>query len=182
MYGRLLEDRIVFVGSKIDDLVANSIVNKLLVLHATDATGDIFLYINSPGGGVEQTMAIYDAMQYVSCDVGTICLGLAAGMAQLLLCAGAPGKRYALPHSRICLCAPSLPQQNDEVDVVERPDQAAQFLCIRRVWAECMARHTGHKVEQIEADSDRGRWFTSEEAKSHGIIDHIIQPSHQVPR
>jgi ATP-dependent Clp protease protease subunit len=177
VYGRLLKDRIVFLGSQVDDATANLICAQLLLLQSEDPDKDVFLYINSPGGSVSAGMAIYDTMQFLSCDVGTICLGLAASMGQFLLCAGAPGKRYALPHSRVLMHQPSGRMEGAAVDIAIH---AEQIKYTKRVMAERIAQHTGQRVEQIETDFDRDRWFTAEEAKNYGIIDHVISRSRQV--
>ena len=177
VYGRLLKDRIVFLGSQVDDATANLICAQLLLLQSEDPDKDVFLYINSPGGSVSAGMAIYDTMQFLSCDVGTICLGLAASMGQFLLCAGTPGKRYALPHSRVLMHQPSGRMEGAAVDIAIH---AEQIKYTKRVMAERIAQHTGQKVEQIETDFDRDRWFTAEEAKNYGIIDHVITRSRQV--
>ena len=177
VYGRLLKERIVFLGSQVDDPAANLICAQLLLLQSEDQEKDIYLYINSPGGSVSAGMAIYDTMQYVSNDVGTICLGLAASMGQYLLCAGTPGKRYALPHSRVLMHQPSGRMEGAAVDIAIH---AEQIKYTKRVMAERIAQHTGQTVEQIELDFDRDRWFTAEEAKVYGIIDHVITRSRQV--
>jgi ATP-dependent Clp protease protease subunit len=177
VYHRLLKDRIIFLGSQVDDPTANLICAKLLLLQSEDPDRDIYLYINSPGGSVSAGMAIYDTMQYVSSDVGTICLGLAASMGQFLLCAGTPGKRYALPHSRVLMHQPSARMEGAAVDIAIH---AEQIMYTKRIMAERIAEHTGQKVEQIELDFDRDRWFTATEARDYGIIDHVIQKSRQV--
>lgn len=181
VYERLLAERIVFLGTQLDDALSDLIVSQILLLSSTDLSRDIYLYINCPGGWAKAAMAIYDAMHYVDCDVGTICHGLAAGAGHLLLCAGAPGKRYALPHSRICMRAPSFPPGSNDVDAVPQRRHTEQLVYIKRIWADLIAQHTGHKVEQIEADFDRDRWFTPDEARAYGIIDHVIERSRQVP-
>jgi len=172
VYARLLKERIVFLGTQVDDNAANLICAQLLLLQSEDEQKDIYLYINSPGGSVSAGMAIYDTMQYVSCDVGTICMGLAASMGQFLLCAGQPGKRYALPHSRVLMHQPSAQMQGAAVDIAIH---AEQIVYTKRVMAERIAEHTGQKVEQIEVDFDRDRWFTAQEASDYGIIDQVIQ-------
>jgi ATP-dependent Clp protease protease subunit len=172
VYARLLKERIVFLGTQVDDNAANLICAQLLLLQSEDEDKDIFLYINSPGGSVSAGMAIYDTMQYVSCDVGTICMGLAASMGQFLLCAGQPGKRYALPHSRVLMHQPSAQMQGAAVDIAIH---AEQIIYTKRVMAERIAQHTGQKVEQIEIDFDRDRWFTAIEAREYGIIDQVIE-------
>ncbi|HET6874890.1 MAG TPA: ATP-dependent Clp protease proteolytic subunit, partial [Acidimicrobiales bacterium] len=167
IYNRLLRERIVFLGTQVDQNSANLICAQLLLLEAEDAERDIALYINSPGGSVTDGLAIYDTMQYVRCDVATICVGLAASMGQFLLCAGAPGKRYALPHSRILMHQPSGQMQGQAADIAI---QAEQIVYLKRMMAERIAFHTGQPVERIEADSDRDRWFTAEESREYGFI------------
>jgi ATP-dependent Clp protease protease subunit len=169
-----LKERIVWLGSTVDQAMANSICAQLILLEAEDHERDISIYINSPGGSVTDGLAIYDTMQYVRCDVATICLGLAASMGQFLLCAGAPGKRYALPHSRILMHQPSGAMQGQATDIAI---QAEQIVYLKRMMAERIALHTGQPVERIEADSDRDRWFTAEEAREYGFIDHVIDRS-----
>ena len=171
VYTRLLKERIVFLGSQVDDASANLICAQLLLLQSEDPDRDIYLYINSPGGSVSAGMAIYDTMQYVSCDVGTICLGMAASMGQFLLCSGTAGKRYALPHSRILMHQPSAGFQGTAADIAI---QAEQIIYMKRQLAERIAHHTGQPVERIEEDSDRDRWFTAEEAVAYGFVDKVI--------
>ncbi len=172
VYARLLKERIVFLGTQVDDNAANLICAQLLLLQSEDEERDIYLYINSPGGSVSAGMAIYDTMQYVSCDVGTICMGLAASMGQFLLCAGQPGKRYALPHSRVLMHQPSAQMQGAAVDIAIH---AEQIIYTKRIMAERIAEHTGQTVDQIEIDFDRDRWFTAVEAREYGIIDKVIE-------
>ena len=174
IYHRLLRERIVFLGTQVDQTSANVICAQLLLLEAEDRERDISLYINSPGGSVTDGLAIYDTMQYVRCDVSTICLGLAASMGQFLLCAGAPGKRYALPHSRILMHQPSGQMQGQAADIAI---QAEQIIYLKRMMAERIAQHTGQPIERIEADSDRDRWFTAQEALDYGFIDRVIDRS-----
>jgi ATP-dependent Clp protease, protease subunit len=174
VFQRLLKERIIFLGSAIEETVANQVCAQLLLLAAEDGERDIALYINSPGGSVTDGLAIYDTMQYVSCDVSTICVGLAASMGQFLLCAGAPGKRFALPHSRILMHQPSGQMQGQAADIAI---QAEQIVYLKRMMAERIAFHTGQPVERIEADSDRDRWFTAEEAREYGFIDRVIEHS-----
>ncbi|KAA0236114.1 MAG: ATP-dependent Clp protease proteolytic subunit [Acidimicrobiales bacterium] len=171
MYHRLLKDRIVFLGTEVSDDLANYITAQMLYLEGQDKEKDIWLYINSPGGSVTAGMAIYDTMQFVNPDVGTICMGLGASMGQFLLCAGAAGKRYALPHARIMMHQPMGGVQGQASDIAI---QAEQMAYTKRLMAERIAHHTGQDVEQVIADSDRDRWFTAEEAKDYGIIDHVI--------
>jgi ATP-dependent Clp protease protease subunit len=174
VFQRLLKERIIFLGSAIDETVANQVCAQLLLLAAENSERDIALYVNSPGGSVTDGLAIYDTMQYVSCDVSTICVGLAASMGQFLLCAGAPGKRFALPHSRILMHQPSGQMQGQATDIAI---QAEQIVYLKRMMAERIAFHTGQPIERIEADSDRDRWFTAEEAKDYGFIDRVIEHS-----
>jgi|SRR5579862_1536378 len=174
VYQRLLKERIIFIGSAIDQNTANTVCAQLILLEAEDQERDISLYINSPGGSVTDGLAIYDTMQYVGPDVSTICVGLAASMGQFLLCAGAPGKRFALPHSRILMHQPSGAMQGQAADIAI---QAEQIVYLKRMMAERIAYHTGQPVERIEADSDRDRWFTAEEAREYGFIDYVIDRS-----
>ena len=174
IFQRLLKERIIFLGSTVDQAVANQVCAQLLLLAAEDAEKDINLYVNSPGGSVTDGLAIYDTMQYVSCDVSTICVGLAASMGQFLLCAGAPNKRFALPHSRILMHQPSGQMQGQATDIAI---QAEQIVYLKRMMAERISLHTGQPIERIEADSDRDRWFTAEEARDYGFIDQVIDRS-----
>ena len=171
IYNRLLKDRIVFLGTEVNDDIANFITAQLLYLEGVDDSKDIWLYINSPGGSVTAGMAIYDTMQFVQPRVGTICLGLGASMGQFLLCAGEPGMRFALPHARILMHQPLGGVQGQATDIAI---QAEQMAYTKRLMAERIAHHTGQSVDQITADSDRDRWFTAEEAKDYGIIDKVI--------
>jgi ATP-dependent Clp protease protease subunit len=172
VFQRLLKERIIFIGTAIEETVANLVCAQLLLLSAEDHERDIHIYINSPGGSVTDGLAIYDTMQFVACDVRTTCVGLAASMGQFLLCAGAPGKRYALPHSRILMHQPSGQMQGQAADIAI---QAEQIVYLKRMMAERIAFHTGQPVERIEADSDRDRWFTADEAKEYGFIDQVIE-------
>ncbi|HEV2361252.1 MAG TPA: ATP-dependent Clp protease proteolytic subunit [Acidimicrobiales bacterium] len=174
IYQQLLRERILFLGSVVDQTSSNQICAQLLLLEAENPERDISLYINSPGGSVTDGLAIYDTMQYVRCHVSTICLGLAASMGQFLLCAGEPGKRYALPHSRILMHQPSGQMQGQAADIAI---QAEQIVYLKRMMAERIAEHTGQPVERIEADSDRDRWFTAQEALDYGFIDKVIERS-----
>ena len=173
---RLLRERIVFLGSVVDQQAANTLCAQLLLLEAEDPERDISLYINSPGGSVTDGLAIYDTMQYVSCDVRTICVGMAASMGQFLLCAGAAGKRYSLPHSRFLMHQPLIGGtfQGQASDIAI---QAEQIVFMKRMLAERIAFHTGQDIEKIEADSDRDRWFTAAEALEYGFIDAVIDRS-----
>jgi ATP-dependent Clp protease protease subunit len=178
VFNRLLRERIIFLGSEVRDDMANTICGQILLLAAEDPERDIFLYINSPGGSVSAGMAIYDTMQFVQNDVGTIAMGLAASMGQFLLCAGAPGKRYALPHARVMMHQPSGGIGGTASDIAI---QAEQMLYTKKLMQERIAFHTGQTVDQIEADSDRDRWFTAEEAKEYGFVDHVVSGALQVP-
>jgi ATP-dependent Clp protease protease subunit len=178
VYERLLRERIVFLGSQVDDPIANQICAQLLLLSAEDPDRDIFLYINSPGGSVSAGMAIYDTMQFVTNDVATVAVGLAASMGQFLLCAGAKDKRYATPHARIMMHQPSGGIGGTASDIAI---QAEQMLYTKKVMQERIAFHTGQTVEQIEADSDRDRWFTADEAKAYGFVDQVVARANQVP-
>ena len=178
VYERLLRERIVFLGSQVDDPIANQICAQLLLLAAEDPERDIYLYINSPGGSISAGMAIYDTMQFVTNDVATVAMGMAASMGQLLLCSGTAGKRYALPHARIMMHQPSGGMGGTAADIAI---QAEQMLYTKRMFQERVAFHTGQDQAQIEADSDRDRWFTAEEAKNYGFIDKVITGATQVP-
>ncbi|MSV44840.1 MAG: ATP-dependent Clp protease proteolytic subunit [Actinobacteria bacterium] len=177
VYNRLLKERIIFLGSVVEDSMANAICAQILLLAAEDPDKDIFLYINSPGGSVTAGMAIYDTMQYVNNDVATVGMGLAASMGQFLLCAGAAGKRYATPHARIMMHQPSSGIGGTATDI---KIQAEQIGFTKKKMAELIAMHTGQKLETITADSDRDRWFTAEEAKEYGFVDHVVQSAVQV--
>ena len=178
VYNRLLKERIIVLGSEVTDQVANRICAQLLLLAAENPERDINLWINSPGGSVYSGMAIYDTMQFVANDVATVGMGMAASMGQLLLCAGAKGKRIALPHARIMMHQPSGGIGGTAADIAI---QAEQMLYTKRMFQERVAFHTGQSREQIEADSDRDRWFTAEEAKDYGFIDKVISGATQVP-
>ena len=170
IYNRLLKDRIIILGTDVNDDIANIVCAQMLYLEGEDDAKDIWLYVNSPGGSVTAGMAIYDTMQFIGCDVATICMGLAASMGQFLLCAGAPGKRFALPHARIMMHQPSGGVRGQASDIAI---QAEQLIYIKRLMAERIAHHTGQTVEQVQEDSERDRWFTAEQAKDYGIIDHV---------
>lgn len=171
VYERLLRERIIFLGTQVDDEIANKLCAQILLLSAEDPTRDISLYINSPGGSVTAGMAIYDTMQFVPCDVATYGMGLAASMGQFLLAAGAKGKRYALPHARIMMHQPSAGIGGTASDITI---QAEQFAATKKEMARLIAQHTGQPVERIEEDSDRDRWFTAAEAKEYGLVDHVV--------
>jgi ATP-dependent Clp protease protease subunit len=177
VYQRLLRERIIFLGSEVRDENANAICAQMLLLAAEDPEKDIYLYINSPGGSVTAGMAIYDTMQFVKNDIATVAMGLAASMGQFLLAAGAKGKRYALPHARIMMHQPSGGLGGSASDI---RIQAEQMLFIKKEMAKLIAEHTGQTVEQIEKDSDRDRWFTGEQAREYGFVDHVVQTASQV--
>ena len=172
IYSRLLRDNIIFIGTPIDDNVANVVTAQLLFLAAEDAEKDVSLYINSPGGVVTAGMAIYDTMQFIKPDVTTICIGQAASIAALLLAAGTPGKRFALPNSRVLIHQPTmggLSGQATDIDI-----HAREILRIRASLNEIMAKHTGQPVEKIEHDVERDYWMGAQQAREYGIIDEII--------
>ena len=177
VYSSLLANRIIFLGSEVRDENANAICAQMLLLNAEDPHSDIYLYITSPGGSVDSGMAIFDTMQWISNDVATVAMGLAASMGQFLLSAGTPGKRYALPHSRIMMHQPSGGLGGTASDI---RIQAEQSLHIKKTMAQLIAQHTGQSVEQIEADSDRDRWFTAEQALEYGFIDHVYERASQI--
>jgi len=178
LFQRLLRHRIIFLGQQVDDDIANRICAELVLLASEDEKRDISLYINSPGGSVYAGMAIYDVMQYVPNDVATYAMGMAASMGQFLLTAGAPGKRYALPHAQILMHQPSGGIGGTASDI---RIQAEQMLYIKRTLFERTAYHTGQPIEQIEKDADRDRWFTAEEAKEYGFVDQVIRSAIEVP-
>jgi ATP-dependent Clp protease protease subunit len=171
LFQRLLRNRIVFLGQQVDDEIANRICAEILLLSAEDPRRDIQLYINSPGGSVYSGLAIYDVMQFVPNDVATFAMGMAASMGQFLLTAGAPGKRYALPHATILMHQPSGGIGGTASDI---RIQAKQMLYVKKTLFERTAFHTGQTVEQIELDADRDRWYTAEEAKDYGFVDHVV--------
>ncbi len=172
IYSRLLKDRIIFLGTEIDDHVANVVMAQLLHLESEDPEKDIHLYINSPGGIVTSTLAIYDTMQYVKADVSTICIGQAASGAALLLAAGAKGKRFALPHSRVLLHQPAGGASGQAVDI---DIHAREILRLRDLLDNILAKHTGQPLEKIRADTDRDFIMTAYEARDYGIIDAVIE-------
>jgi len=171
LFSRLLKDRIVFLGAAIDDDVANVVIAQLLFLDSEEPEKDIMLYINSPGGHVTAGMAIYDTMQYVRCDVATICMGQAASMGAFLLASGTKGKRFALPHSRVLLHQPHGGAQGQAVDI---EIQAKEITRYRKLLEHLIAEHTGQPLERVEKDTDRDYILTAEEAKDYGVIDQII--------
>ena len=171
IYSRLLKDRIVFLGSQVNDEVANAIVAQMLFLQSDDPKSDIHLYINSPGGSVTATMAIYDTMQILSCPVATYCVGLAASGGAVLLAGGAKGKRFALPHAKVMIHQP-YGQVGGQVSDIEI--QADEIIKTRSVLNEILAHHTGQPLERIAKDTDRDRYLTATEAKDYGLVDEIL--------
>ncbi|WP_067566150.1 ATP-dependent Clp protease proteolytic subunit [Nocardia acidivorans] len=179
VYERLLRERIIFLGTQVDDDIANKLCAQILLLSAEDPTKDIELYINSPGGSVTAGMAIYDTMQFAECDIRTVGMGLAASMGQFLLAAGTKGKRFALPHARIMMHQPSAGIGGSAADIAI---QAEQFAYTKREMNELQAQFTGKSVEQVTADADRDRWFTAAEALEYGFIDRVISSAAQTSR
>ena len=177
IYNRLLRERIIWLGSEVRDENANAICAQMMLLAAEDPDKDIWLYINSPGGSITAGMAIYDTMQYIKPDVATIAMGMAASMGQFLLSSGTKGKRYATPHARVMMHQPSGGIGGTATDV---RINAQLILHMKKVLAELIAEQTGKSVEQINADSDRDRWFTAPEALEYGFIDHVVTQSHSV--
>ncbi len=172
IFSRLLKDRIIFLGSPIDDTIANLVIAQMLFLEAEDSTKDIYLYINSPGGVASAGLAIYDTIQFLKCDVSTICMGLAASAAAILLSAGTPGKRSALPHSRIMIHQPHGGVQGQAADI---EIHAKEILGLRQQLNEILAKHTNQKIDRISKDTDRNFFMSAEDAKSYGIIDEVIE-------
>lgn len=171
IYSRLLKDRIVFIGGPIDDTMANLVIAQLLFLESEDPDKDIHLYINSPGGSVTSGLAMYDTMQYIKPDVSTICLGMAASMAAILLTAGAKGKRYALPYSRVMIHQPLGGAQGQATDI---EIQAREILRLREVANEILSRHTGQPIDKIRLDTERDNFMSSQVACEYGLIDKVI--------
>jgi ATP-dependent Clp protease protease subunit len=171
VFNRLLKNRVVMLGTDVNDDIANQICAQLLYLEGEDPNADIWLYINSPGGSVTAGMAIYDTMQFVSCPVATVCMGMAASMGQFLLTAGAAGKRYTLPNARIMMHQPLAGLRGQATDIAI---QAEQLAYTKRRMAELISQHSGQPLEKIQADSERDRWFTAEEAKAYGLVDSVI--------
>ncbi len=172
VYSRLLKDRIIFIGTPIDDYVANGIIAQMLVLQGEDPKKEIQLYINSPGGNVTDGMAIYDTMNFLQCDVVTYCVGMAASMGTVLLSAGTPGKRYALPNSRVMIHQPTggATGQTSDISIAAR-----EILRWKNKINEILSKHTGRDIEQIESDSDRDYYMTAQEAKEYGVVDQVIE-------
>jgi ATP-dependent Clp protease protease subunit len=177
IYSRLLKDRIIFIGSPIDDVVSNNVIAQLLFLQMEDPKKDIHLYINSPGGYITGGMAIYDTINFLQCDVVTYCIGMAASLATVLLAAGAKGKRHALPNSRVMIHQPSGGAGGQAADIAIA---AREILRWRTVINEVLARHTGKAPGQVEKDSDRDYYMTAHEAKAYGLVDHVVESTRQV--
>jgi len=171
IYSRLLKDRIIFIGTPIDDVVANLVIAQMLFLQMEDPKKDIHLYINSPGGVVTGGMAIYDTMNFLKCDVVTYCIGMAASMSTVLLAGGTKGKRHALPNSRVMIHQPSGGAGGQAADIAI---QAKEIIRWRKTLNETIAKHTGKSPEQVEKDSDRDYYMSAEEAKAYGIVDHVV--------
>jgi len=171
VFNRLLKNRVIMLGTDVNDDIANSLCAQLLYLEGEDPNADIWLYINSPGGSVYAGMAIYDTMQFVSCDVATVCMGMAASMGQFLLTAGAQGKRFTLPNARIMMHQPLAGLRGQATDIAI---QAEQLAYTKRRMAELISHHSGQTLEKVQADSERDRWFTADEAKAYGLVDAVI--------
>jgi ATP-dependent Clp protease protease subunit len=176
VFSRLLKDRIIFIGTPIDDGVANAVIAQMLYLQMEDAKKDIHLYINSPGGVVTGGMAIYDTMNFLQCDIVTYCIGMAASMSTVLLAAGTKGKRFALPNSRVMIHQPSGGAGGQAADIVIA---AREILRWRKTLNEALSRHTGKTAEQIEKDSDRDYYLSAAEAKDYGIVDHVVSSTRE---
>ena len=172
IYSRLLKERIIFIGTEVDDVVSNLIIAQLLFLQMEDPDKDIDVYVNTPGGSVTSGLAIYDTIQFVKPDVNTYCVGQAASMGALLLAAGTKGKRYALPHARIMIHQPWGGVQGAASDI---SIQAQEILRLRSRMEQLLAKHTGQTVEKVQKDSDRDYFMSSEEAKQYGVVDHVIE-------
>src|SRR5437870_11525507 len=181
IYSRLLKDRIIFLQGVVDDASANVIVAQMLFLQFDDPKGDIHLYINSPGGSVTAGMAIYDTMQYVTCDVATYCIGQAASMGALLLCAGTKGKRNVLPRSRVMIHQPLAGTEGTTTEILIH---AKEFRRLKLDLNEILVKHTGRNLEQIERDTDRDKFMSAREALEYGIVDHLVErlPESQMPK
>jgi ATP-dependent Clp protease protease subunit len=177
IYSRLLKDRIIFLGTEIDDSVANIVIAQLLFLEAADPDKDIYIYINSPGGSVSSTIAIYDTIQYIRSDVSTICIGMAASGAALILTSGAKGKRFALPNSRIMVHQPLGGVQGQVTDI---EIQARELKRIKDTINKILTHHTGQKLEKVEKDTDRDFYMTAQESKEYGLVDEVIKSREEV--
>jgi len=177
IYSRLLKDRIIFLGTEIDDSIANIVIAQLLFLEAADPDKDIYIYINSPGGSVSSTIAIYDTIQYIRSDVSTICIGMAASGAALILTSGAKGKRFALPNSRIMMHQPLGGVQGQVTDI---EIQARELKRIKDTINKLLTHHTGQKLEKVEKDTDRDFYMTAQESKEYGLVDEVIKSREEV--
>ena len=171
IFTRLLKSRVIMLGTEVNDDIANQVCAQLLYLEGEDPKGDVWLYINSPGGSITAGMAIYDTMQFISCDVATVCLGLAASMGQFLLTSGSAGKRYTLPNARILMHQPLAGLRGQASDIAI---QAEQLAYTKKRMAELTSHHSGQKVEQIQIDAERDRWFTADGAREYGLVDKVI--------
>jgi ATP-dependent Clp protease, protease subunit len=178
VFNRLLKNRVIMLGTDVNDDMANQICAQLLYLEGEDGGSDIWLYINSPGGSVTAGMAIYDTMQFISCDVATVCMGMAASMGQFLLTAGAAGKRYTLPNARIMMHQPLAGLRGQATDIAI---QAEQLHYTKQRMAELTAHHSGQTLEQIQKDSERDRWFTADQAKAYGLVDSVKTKRGELP-
>ena len=172
IYSRLLKDRIIFLGTQVNDDVANAVVAQLLFLQSDDPKTDVHMYINSPGGSISAGLAIYDTMQFINCDVATYCVGQCASMGAVLLAAGTAGKRKALPNSRIMIHQPLAGMEGSAEDIIIH---AKEFIKVKERLNRILIKHTGHPLEKIEKDTDRDRFMSAEEALEYGLIDHIIE-------
>ena len=179
IYSRLLRDRIIFLGTAVNDDVANAVVAQLLFLQSEDAKADVHLYINSPGGSISAGLAIYDTMQFINCEVATYCVGQCASMGAVLLAAGAPGKRRALPNSRIMIHQPMAGMEGTAEDIMIH---AKEFVKVKERLNRILIKHTGHPLEKIEKDTDRDRFMSAEEALEYGLIDQVIEHIEQPPK
>ena len=179
IYSRLLKDRIIFLGTQVNDEMANSIVAQMLFLQSDDPKADIHLYVNSPGGSVSAGLAIYDTMQFITCDVATYCIGQAASMGAVLLTAGAPGKRHALPNARIMIHQPLAGMQGTAEEIAIH---AKEFRRIKQRMNEILIKHTGHSLDKIEKDTDRDRFMTADEAAEYKLVDKVIEHMTVVPQ
>jgi ATP-dependent Clp protease protease subunit len=179
IWSRLLKDRIIFIGTPIDDYIANLVIAQMLFLQMENKSQDIHMYINSPGGYVNSGLAIYDTMQFVHCDVATYCIGQASSMAALLLAGGTKSKRYALPNSRIMIHQPSGGAQGTASDI---KITAEEILKLKKVMTRLISKHTGQKPEQVEKDSDRDHFMSADEAKKYGVVDEVVESLKDTPK
>jgi ATP-dependent Clp protease protease subunit len=178
IWSRLLEDRIVFLGTPINDTVANFVIGQLLYLQKADRTRDVHIYINSPGGSISAGLAVYDTIQYISCPVETVCIGMAASMSAILLAAGSPGKRFALPNARIMIHQPWGGAQGTAADI---EIQAEEILRAREILNTILAKHTGRPVTQIEKDTERDKYLSAAEAREYGLVDEVVVSMKKAP-